>query len=76
MFYRMSVDLSLSAVFLTMRPVLWVFRGADQEGNVRFFFLSHHITSYRDLCLLMLTLLTGLISILGVSSVVAFYLFI
>lgn len=77
MFYRVSVDLSLSAVFLTIRPVLWVFRGADQEGNMRFFFfLSHHITSYRDLCLLMLTLLTGLISILGVSSVVAFYLFI
>lgn len=47
MFYRMSVDLSLSAVFLTMRPVLWVFRGADQEGNVRFFFFitSHHIIS-------------------------------
>ena len=40
MFYRVSVNLSLSAVFLTMRPVLRVFRGADHQGNMSFFITS------------------------------------
>ena len=39
-FYRVSVNLSLSAVFLTMRPVLRVFRGADHQGNMSFFITS------------------------------------
>ena len=70
MFYRVSVDLSL--LFFSRWDRCYGFLGV-QTTRVTWVFLSHHV---KDLCLLMLTLLTSLISILGVSTVVAFYLFI
>ena len=69
MFYRVSVDLSL--LFFSRWDRCYGFLGV-QTTRVTWVFLSHHV---KDLCLLMLTLLTSFISILGVSTVVAFYLF-